>query len=126
MASAMLWVWKESSQGAWGLHDHAGSSWTLRPSMRRRIARVRPEAVAGTPLRYGYDRATRRFTMELRGDPAVTAPNVLYVPAPEDFSASFEVTCDGRVVIVTRDAATGRVEVPCGGEGVHAIVVAAR
>ena len=126
MASAMLWVWKESSQGAWGLHDHAGSSWTLRPSMRRRIARVRPEAVAGTPLRYGYDRAARRFTMELRGDPAVTAPDVLYVPAPEDFSARLEVTCDGRAVTVTRDPATGRIEVPCGGEGVHAIVVAAR
>jgi endoglycosylceramidase len=125
-ASSMLWVWKESSQGAWGLYDHAGSTWTLRPSMRRRLARVRPEAIAGVPVRYGYDRAARRFTLELTGDAAVTAPNVLYVPAAEDFAAAWDVTCDGRAITATRDAATGRIEVPCGGVGAHTVSVTAR
>lgn len=128
MASAMLWLWKEESQGSWGLHDYDAASqrWTLRADMRRRLARVRPEAVAGLPTRYGYDRAARRFTLEYTGSAAVTAPTRLYVPAAEDFAASYAVTCDGRAVTVTRDAATGVVDVPCAGVGAHTVTVTAQ
>jgi len=128
MASAMVWLWKEDSQDSWGLHDYdpATHRWTMRANMRRRLARVRPEAVAGLPTRYGYDRAARRFTLEYTGSAAVTAPTRLYVPAAEDFAASYAVTCDGRAVTVTRDAVTGVIEVPCAGVGAHSVTVTAR
>ena len=127
MASAIVWVWKEQSQGSWGMHDYDASSgrWTLRPDMRRRLARVRPEAVAGVPTRYGYDRSTRRFTLEYVGRAEITAPTVLYVPSVDDFSQRFTVTCDGREVSVTRDASTGVISVPCVGAGSHTVTVAA-
>jgi endoglycosylceramidase len=126
MASAMVWLWKEDSQGSWGLYDRVGAQWTIRPAMRRRLARVRPEAIAGTPVSYGFDRATRRFAMTFTGRAAVTAPNVLYVPAAEDFAERYAVTCDGRAVTgTTRDSATGRVEVPCGGDGSHTVTLSA-
>ena len=124
----MVWLWKEDSQGSWGLHDYdpATMRWTLRADMRRRLARVRPEAVAGLPTRYGYDRAARRFTLEYTGSAAVTAPTRVYVPSAEDFAATYAVTCDGRTVTVTRDMATGVVEVPCAGVGAHTVTVTAQ
>lgn len=126
MASAMVWVWKEDSQGAWGLYDRAAGAWTLRAPMRRRLARVRPQAIAGVPVAYGYDAAARRFTLTYEGRAAVTAPTVLYVPAAEDFAARWTLTCDGRAVTATRDEATGRVEVSCAGGGMHTVVLAAQ
>ncbi len=52
------------------------------PEDTRAIAAVRPRplALAGTPVRYGFDLDSRRFELVLRHDPAVTAPSLLYVP----------------------------------------------
>jgi Glycoside hydrolase family 5 C-terminal domain/Cellulase (glycosyl hydrolase family 5) len=44
------------------------------------VVRPRPLALAGTPLRYGFERETRRFHLALRRDPKVQAPSLLYVP----------------------------------------------
>jgi endoglycosylceramidase len=126
-ASAFYWLWKEESQGAWGLFDHdaATDAWTERDHVRKSLARVAAEAVAGWPTQMGYDRAAKRFELDFTGDPAITAPSRIYVPAPEDFAASFSVTCDGKKVSAMRDPATGVVEVACGGAGAHTIVIAA-
>ncbi len=127
-ASAIVWVWKEQSQGSWGLHDYDASSgrWTLRADMRRRLARVRPEAIAGVPTRYGYDRSTRRFTLDYVGRAEVTAPTRIHVPSADDFAQTYVVTCDGREVSASRDASTGVIEVACVGAGSHSITVTAR
>ncbi len=126
--SAIFWVWKENSQGGWGLFDHdaATDTWTERAAMRRMLARVMPEAVAGWPSSFGYDRAARRFELRYAGDASVTAPTRVYVPAAEDFAAAFDVTCDGVAASAMRDAATGIVDVPCAGAGEHVVVIAAR
>jgi hypothetical protein len=50
----------------------------------------------------------------------------VYIPAAEDYVADYVVTCDDREVEVTRDAATGLVEVPCNGAGNRRIRVAPR
>jgi endoglycosylceramidase len=127
-ASAAFWVWKENSQGAWGLFDYDMTTgrWTERAAVRRAVTRVMPEAIAGWPEGWRYDRATRRFELRYQGSDAVSAPTRIFVPAPEDFAASFEVTCDGAVVRAGRSPTTGVVQVPCTGPGLHVVTVTAR
>jgi endoglycosylceramidase len=127
-ASAFFWLWKEESQGSWGLFDHdaATGAWTERDHVRRALAKVAPEAVGGWPVRFGYDRAAKRFELVFDADAAVTAPTRLHVPEAGDFAPAFDVTCDGAAVAAARDAATGVVEVACGGAGRHTIALAAR
>lgn len=125
-ASGFLWVWKEESQDSWGLFDHddATGAWTERDLVRKAISRVVPEAVAGWPGRFGMDGALR-FEMSFTADPTVTARHRLFVPGPDDYAASFEVTCDGAPVDAPRDPATGIIEVECGGDDQdHTLVVA--
>jgi endoglycosylceramidase len=126
-ASGFLWVWKEQSQGRWGVFDFddATGAWTERDNVRKAVSRVVPEAVAGWPKRFGMDRTSMRFEMVFTADPTVTAPHHLFVPGPDDYGPSFEVTCDGAPVTAERDPATGLVEVTCGGDDQeHTLVVA--
>ncbi len=127
-ASGFFWVWKEDSQGAWGLFDKdpVKGTWTERAHVRKALSRVAPEAIAGWPESFGYDRTAKRFELKFTGDPAITAPSQLFVPAAADFAAAFDVTCDGAAITASRDAASGIVEVPCGGSGAHTIVLTGR
>jgi endoglycosylceramidase len=125
--SAALWVWKERSQNRWGLFDYdaAVDEWTERPAFRRALARVRPEAIAGWPVGWRYDRAARRFELEFTGSATITAPSLIYVPAQEDFATRFATSCDRVVVPVTREPTTGLISVACNGPGRHVIEVTA-
>lgn len=128
-ASGFLWVWKEQSQDSWGMFDYddATGLWTERDAVRKAVSRVVPEAVAGWPESFGYDPETKRFEMTFTGDPTLTAPHLIYVPAPADFAENIEVTCDGEVIAAERDSATGLIQVPCGTDGAkHTLVVAAK
>ena len=51
--------------------------------------------------------------MEIEPGTATTAPHLVYIP--ERFAASAAVTCDGATIAVTREPATGLIEVPCTG-----------
>jgi endoglycosylceramidase len=126
-AGAYYWLWKEQSQDSWGLHDFddATQTWVERDLVRRALSKVAPQRIAGFPVRYGFDRAARRFELVLVGDEAVSASTELYVPAATDFAATFQVTCDGTPVDAVRDDATGVVPVRCGGAGQHTIVLTA-
>jgi endoglycosylceramidase len=125
-ASAFFWLWKEESQGSWGLFDHDATTdtWTERDHVRKALARVAVEAVAGWPKSFGYDRTAQTFNLTFTGDPAITAPCLIYVPAATDFAPSFTVTCDGAAVPALRDPATGLVPVACGGAGTHTVAIA--
>lgn len=128
-AGAMYWVWKERSQGAWGLHEYdaVADSWRERPEARRMLARVRPEAIAGDPVQWSYDGGARRFEMVFRAQANQRGPHRVYVPSPGDFAAAFEVRCDGAPMAAARDERTGVVEVACGGSaGTHTLVVLGR
>jgi endoglycosylceramidase len=122
------WVWKEQSQGSWGLHDYDAvtDTWSERPMVRRALSRPRAERIAGWPRAMRYDPVARRFELRFDGDAAITAPTELYVPEPADFAASFAITCDGAAVDAPRDAATGLVAVSCAGAGLHTLVLEAR
>ncbi len=128
-AGAMYWVWKENSQGSWGLYDYdtATGEWRQRADLRRTLARVRPEAIAGEPVRWAYDAIARRFELTFIGRPERRGPHRVYVPAAEDFAVTYEVRCDGVAVEAVRDARTGVVEVACGaGAGMHSLTVVGR
>ena len=125
-ASGFLWVWKEQSQGRWGMfeYDDATGTWAERDLVRRAVSRVVPEAVAGWPASFGYERAERRFEMTFTADPAIPGKHSLFVPEAADFAASFDITCDGASVSAERDPRSGLVEVECGGDDQpHTLVV---
>ena len=125
-ASGFYWLWKESSQGAWGLHDHDATTdtWTVRKSVQAARDHITVEAVAGWPESFVHDHAKLRFELKFTGDPAITAPSRIFVPEPIDSGVSFNATCDG----VAQDflTASGLIEIPCGGPGTHTIVITGR
>ena len=120
-ASSTVWVWKESSQGAWGFFDYDAPAGTFRtrPAVVDAHLRIWAEIIAGEPMGATYDIATHVFELTYggRGD---DAPSVLRVPM---LLGPFRVTCDGAAVAdATRDA-VGRVEVVCPGPGTHVVRV---
>ncbi len=119
-ASSAFWVWKESSEGAWGFFDRTGADWTERPAIRKAFARIRPRLFGAFPRRYRWDGV--RFTAELVGDAAITGPTIVHVPLPEDRPGAVRATCDGVALAVSVDA-RGDVALPCAGPGVHTLVV---
>jgi hypothetical protein len=125
LASAFFWLWKEESQGGWGLfdHDEKTGAWTERADIRKALTRVMPEAIPGFPKSFGFDADAKRFELVYEGDASISAPLRLYVPAPEDFAASFTVSCDAVAVEASRDATTGLVELPCNGAGSHRVTL---
>jgi endoglycosylceramidase len=119
-----FWVWKERSQGSWGLHDYdaATDTWSERPLVVRALSRPRPERIAGWPRCFRFDAATGVLEVRFRGEAGVTAPSEIYLP--ERAPGTFRALCDGvEASGLARDAATGLVSVPCNGEGEHLIRV---
>jgi len=124
MASSAWWVWKENSEGSWGLYDWNASddTWTERAHVRRAFARVQPRKIAGWPQRWKWDASAKRFELVVLGDSSVTAPHVLHVPLAGDGPMSFKVTCDGESVSAAPDPA-GDLVVSCAGAGLHTVIV---
>jgi endoglycosylceramidase len=119
-----FWVWKEDSQGSWGLHDHDrdAGTWSERELLVRSLSRPRPERIAGWPRRFGFDAEAGVLEVRFRGEAEVTAPHEVYLP--ERAPTTFRVTCDGAPVPgLRREASTGLVAVPCNGEGEHVLRV---
>ncbi len=127
MASSAYWVWKEDpSEGQWGFYDFDATSgaWKERDAVRKVFARVVPRAIAGWPSSWKFDAPTRRFELRYQGDPKITAPTLLHLPAPEDApSSGWQLSCDGAPLAATPDA-HGDLTVACNGAGAHVVVVA--
>lgn len=126
MASSFFWLWKEQSQGSWGLFDwdEASGQWSERPEVAGALARITVESIAGWPKSYGYDREAKRFSLRFASDAAISGDHVFYVPELNGAAPTLVVTCDGSTVSAPRDEATGLVQVACGGPGEHEVVVA--
>jgi endoglycosylceramidase len=113
LASNAFWLWKEQSQGRWGLHDFDGTTWTERPVVTRWISRIHAPRIGGDPVRVDYDWETETLELEIRAGSATAAPHVVYVP--ERHAAAFTVTCDGAALTPARDASSGQIQVACPG-----------
>ncbi len=114
-ASDAFWVWKEQSQGSWGVFDYDATSgaWTERPHMVAWVSRVHVARIAGTPTSVESTPSGDAVRVEIEPGSATAAPHVVYIP--ERFAATTRVACDGVMVEVTRDPGTGLVDVPCTG-----------
>lgn len=118
LASNAFWVWKENSQGAWGIYDHAlapdGSDlWTERPQVVAWISRVHAARIAGDVIENAYDHASGALRLEVARGTTGGRPSEIYIP--ERAAATFAVSCDGAAVSATREPATGLVAVTCDG-----------
>lgn len=109
-ASAMLWLWKERSQGSWGMHrwDEARGVWTERAEVFGWLARPRPVAIAGDLRRWSWDPATREFSVRWDRRAEVTAPHELWLPPP---AAAWTLRCEGAAEARVDD--DGRARVRC-------------
>ncbi len=115
VASSAFWLWKEASQGSWGLFDHDASTgaWTERPLVVAWVSRVHVARIAGTPALVESTAQGDAIRVELRPGTATAAPHQIYVP--ERFAGSVVAQCDGVVIPAPREPATGLLEIPCGG-----------
>ncbi len=109
LASDAFWLWKEQSQGSWGVYDHdaATDAWIERPQVVHWLSRTHAARIAGTVVANEYDPATGALTLTTHGS---STPHAIYVP-----TATFSIACNGAALEATRDPATGLVEVACDG-----------
>jgi endoglycosylceramidase len=108
-AANAFWLWKEVSQGHWGVHDRVDGVWVERPQVVRWLSRVYPQRIAGTPVSLTYD--GERDHMHLVTD--ADGPHEVYVS--EALADDFAVRCNGDALAPARDPATGLIEVRCTG-----------
>ncbi len=113
LASSAFWLWKEQSQGRWGVFEEVDGSWEERPQVVAWLSRIYPQRIAGEPDSLSFDGATGVMTLRVSGAGQGETHRV-YVP--EASATSFSATCDGSPVSASRDAATGVVDVACAGE----------
>jgi len=61
LASDAFWLWKEDSQGAWGLFDHDATTdaFTERPQVVAWLSRVHAARIAGDVVTNSYDHVAR-------------------------------------------------------------------
>ncbi len=108
LASDAFWLWKEESQGAWGVYDHnSDGTWTERPQVVAWLSRIHAARIAGDVIGNTYDHATGALHLEVRG---AAHPHEIYTPSP-----AFTAACNGTALASMRDDATGIISVACDG-----------
>jgi len=120
-ASSFFWLWKEDSQGAWGLYDRTVEGWKERPDVIAALTRLRLERVAGRLEKVAYDRAAKKLTFSFEGVSGATGEATKSVVSTGRFAGSLSVTCDGKGIAAE---GKGPIAIPCGGAGAHEVVVA--
>ncbi len=109
LASNAFWLWKEDSQGKWGLFDRVEDAWVLRPRVVAWVSRTHAERIAGQVIALDYDAAADRLRLETSG----SGEHVIYVPQRAE--PGFTAVCNGQQLDAARDSATGLIEVSCSG-----------
>ncbi len=118
LASDAFWLWKEESQGAWGVFEPAVGSdgavtFTERPQVVAWVSRVHAARIAGDVVTNSYDWTTDALRLEVKRGSTGGTPHAIYVP--ERAATSFAIACDGVAVGAAREPATGLVSVACDG-----------
>ena len=100
----LYWGYKDwedvpGGPGDGGLFGDDDDNRTLRRAHVRVLSRPYPMATAGTPLRYDFDRARRRFRFTYAPSHRVTAPTVVYVPTTAHYKRGYRVKVAGARVL---------------------------
>lgn len=83
--------WAYDKGGGYSVLDVDGQE---RPALVGALVRPWPERVAGDPVKYAFDPATKVFTLTYRPDEAITAPTRISAPT-RVYPTGVTVTCDG-------------------------------
>jgi endoglycosylceramidase len=59
------------------------------------LIRTYPQAVAGTPLEFAFDPATKVFTLRFVADPSIAAPTEIFVPVARHYAGTYAVSVTG-------------------------------
>lgn len=110
LAHSAFWVWKENSQGSWGLFEAVtGGTWKPRNAAVKALTSPYPAEVDGELLSLEFDRATTTATAQVAlfstGDILWAVPEIWY---PKGAKA----TCDGAPAEVLA-VSVGRLSVHC-------------
>lgn len=116
-AHSFLWLWKEDSQGSWGVFDRTSEGWKERETVVRSLTRLRLQKVAGKLTKMNYDRPTQRLTFSFEGREGGSAANVVSVGR---LSGEVESRCNGRSIAAV---GSGPLIITCGGKGTHEVSV---
>lgn len=121
LASSALWLWKEQSQGSWGLFDldEGTGRWIERQGYIQAVSRPYVQVAGGDLRAVRYDSEAQRLRYEVeRG--AVPVGDEVFVPAwfPRPVAV-----CDGSAVAAERDPATAVLRISCGERGSHVVEV---
>jgi endoglycosylceramidase len=119
-ASTFFWVWKETSQGSWGLFDRdASGTWVERPTVTRALSRVRLEAAAGRVVDIRRPDGATSLRVKLLGGTG-TRENLVSLGA---HLALVSAECDGHSANVVSGEP---LRITCGGKDQHVLEVRAR
>lgn len=72
--------------------DRPGS---LKQAKADLLIRAYPQAVAGTPMSFAFDPATKVFTLTYRSDPSITEPSVIFLPVARHYAGHYAVEVTG-------------------------------
>lgn len=111
LASDAFWLWKEDSQGSWGVFDKVGDSWVERPQVVGWISRIHAARIAGEVSANVFDHVAG--TLQLVAHGGGGAAHDVYIP--ERAAATFTIACNGAPITAARDPATGLIQVSCDG-----------
>jgi endoglycosylceramidase len=70
------------------------------------LIRPYPQAVAGTPVSFRFDPATKEFTLTYVVDPAISAPTEIFVPVARHYGGTYAVTVAGPALVTSGTNAT--------------------
>lgn len=110
LASSALWLWKEDSQGSWGLFDKRGADFVERPAYIAAVSRPYVQVAGGALRALRYDSEARRLRYQVQRQRGAREDQVYLPRAPQ------ALRCQGQDVkpLPTIDSATGVLRVRCG------------
>lgn len=89
------WAWWDNSVcepgqplGRWCLWDR---NFVEMPKLQS-LVRTYPRAIAGHPLAFGFDPASKEFFLEFESDPAIAGPTEIYLPARRHYPGGWEIS----------------------------------
>ena len=108
-----LWLWKESSQGSWGMHDWdaATGQWSLRPDALELFTSPCALAVPGQLVAHRWEPDQGTLTVQAQATGQETAGPLLYLPA-RLAPRGYLVTLNGQPLQVQVDPGSQRAVVP--------------
>lgn len=59
------------------------------------LIRTYPQAIAGTPVSFSFDPASKAFTLVYDADPAIDAPTEIFIPVARHYGGHYTVSVEG-------------------------------